>query len=770
MLFDHDGRFVYTSPSHRQMLGIDPATLISKNIRGLFHPDDLAAIDHDMAAFVTSGGGPDHTIIRVSHADGSWRWLEVSVAPMQWQGAKYVVGVGRDVTERMQAEEQLRAAEARYRTLIEQLPVIVYTADLDTMSSTRYVSPQVEAILGFTPDEWLADPQLWLKQIHPDDQPRILDEVEAAQASGTPVPGEFRSFTRDGRLVWLQDAACIVRDDAGQALFMQGVTLDITQRKQAEEALRRSEGLYRTLAHNFPNGAVMLFDRDLRHILVDGSGLADMGLTREQVEDRRLVEAFPPEISAAFEPMYHAALDGRPGVTELQLADHTYAVHALPLRDERGAISGGMVMIQDVTDHKRIEKTLTEERALLAQRVAERTAALSAANAELARAVRLKDEFLASMSHELRTPLNAVLGLSEALREAAYGELNEDQDRALATIVESGQHLLELINDILDLAKIGAGKLELEIEPVELAMIYQASLRLVKQTALKKRITIEAALDPAVRTLHADGRRLKQILVNLLSNAVKFTPAGGRVGLEVRGDAARHTVELTVWDTGIGIAPEQMVRLFQPFVQIDSRLARQYEGTGLGLSLVYRMVEMHGGSVAVSSQPGQGSRFTVSLPWAAVEIGPAVEGQPAGQAASPRDTCAQNEAQLIMLAEDNETNIAMLSDYLISIGYQVIVARNGVEAVARAQERQPDLILMDIQMPGMDGLEATRRIRADAGLGATPIIALTALAMPGDREKCMAAGMNEYMSKPISLKQLALTMQRLLGSCETRPA
>jgi CheY-like chemotaxis protein len=498
------------------------------------------------------------------------------------------------------------------------------------------------------------------------------------------------------------------------------------------------------------------------------------------------------------------------------------------------------------------------------------------------------------MSHELRTPLNAVLGLSEALREAAYGELNEDQDRALATIVESGQHLLELINDILDLAKIGAGKLELEIEPVELATVYQASLRLVTQTALKKRITVEAALDPAVRTLHADGRRLKQILVNLLSNAVKFTPAGGRVGLEVRGDAARHTVELTVWDTGIGIAPEQMAHLFRPFVQIDSRLARQYEGTGLGLSLVYRMVEMHGGSVAVSSQPGQGSRFTVSLPWTAAEIGAAALGQPVGQApgafrralivedsaaaagqlarylgelgvetsivtdgrnaltqaaetepdlilldillpdltgwdvltqlkadprtraipvvvasvldertrglelgaayylvkpcsrdalqvmlrqigapaepgaASPRDTRVQNEAQLILLAEDNETNIAMLSDYLVSIGYQVIVARNGVEAVARAQERQPDLILMDIQMPSMDGLEATRRIRADAGLGATPVIALTALAMPGDREKCMAAGMNEYMSKPISLKQLALTMQRLLGSREAR--
>jgi signal transduction histidine kinase/DNA-binding response OmpR family regulator len=559
------------------------------------------------------------------------------------------------------------------------------------------------------------------------------------------------------------------------------------------------------------------------------------------------------------------------------------------VRDEAGAIVGLTGASLDITERKQAEAALLEERALLARRVMERTADLSAANAELARAARLKDEFLASMSHELRTPLNAVLGLSEALREEAYGALNDQQDRALGTIAESGQHLLELINDILDLAKIGAGKLELEIEPVAVSTICQASLRLVKEAATKKQIAVESAIDPAITILHADGRRLKQILVNLLSNAVKFTPARGTVGLEVRGGAAGHTVDFTVWDTGIGIAPEQLDRLFQPFVQLDSRLARQYQGTGLGLALVYRMAEMHGGGVAVSSEVGVGSRFTVSLPWEAaseplpntqddtarglpsavlraliVEDSPAAAEQVAryldelgivtailadghdvlahaaetrpdlivldillpdtcgwdvlaqlkadprtraipvvvlsvvderarglglgaaaylvkpctrheiqatlrqialpghGDAASRSKAHGKHKAHVILLAEDNEANIVMVSDYLANVGYQVVVARNGSEAIARARELRPDLILMDVQMPGMDGLEATRRIRADADLAALPIVALTALAMPGDREKCIAAGANDYVSKHVSLKQLVARIETYL--------
>jgi signal transduction histidine kinase len=236
-------------------------------------------------------------------------------------------------------------------------------------------------------------------------------------------------------------------------------------------------------------------------------------------------------------------------------------------------------------------------------------------NAALARANRLKDEFLASMSHELRTPLNAILGLSEALQEGIYGDLSERQNYTLKHIESSGRHLLALINDILDISKIEAGQVQLEMELVWVESLCQASLQFVRQSAHKKQILVNFSVDPTLTTIQADGRRLKQILINLLSNAVKFTPEKGVIGLEVMGDTDNQMVHFTVWDTGIGIAPEDIDRLFQPFVQLDARLARHYTGTGLGLALVQRMVSMHEGHIQVESEVGKGSHFTVSLPW-----------------------------------------------------------------------------------------------------------------------------------------------------------
>ncbi|NTV65261.1 MAG: PAS domain S-box protein, partial [Oscillochloris sp.] len=255
------------------------------------------------------------------------------------------------------------------------------------------------------------------------------------------------------------------------------------------------------------------------------------------------------------------------------------------------------------------------ERGLLARRVAERTADLSLANAELARAARLKDEFLASMSHELRTPLTGILGRAEALQEGIYGPVTAEQVTSLHSIAESGQHLLTLINDILDLSKIESGRLTLEYATLDIDLLGTMAVRMVAQIAHAKHISLTSSFDGQVQRVHADERRLKQILVNLLANAVKFTLEGGKVGLEVQGSPEQQAVTFTVWDTGIGIAAEDLPKLFQPFVQLDSRLNRQYTGTGLGLALVARLAQAHGGSVAVESTPGQGSRFSVTLPW-----------------------------------------------------------------------------------------------------------------------------------------------------------
>lgn len=534
----------------------------------------------------------------------------------------------------------------------------------------------------------------------------------------------------------------------------------------------------------------------------------------------------------------------------------------------------------ELARRKQAEEALEQERALLATRVEERTAELSAANAELAKAVRLKDAFLANMSHELRTPLNAILNISETLLEQAYGELNDAEMRSVKTIEDSGRHLLTLINDILDLSKIGAGKFEINLDSVVVHDACQASLSLIETAARKKQITVETTYDPAVKTVWADQRRLRQVLLNLLSNAVKFTPAGGSIGLTVTGDAVHNTVQFTVWDTGIGIPEESLGSLFKPFVQLDNSLARQYEGTGLGLALVYHIIELHGGGIRVESESGKGSKFIVSLNWegeADVDASMNVPPEPGSLTTEMREAdditqvcrllkemgiaskkvwvekgarpalgnlnpdflimdqrlaqlglagmlrkCAETrevpmlilagsgiepatpqnitnsafvpspynrqdlratikrfssygtgslvhnavifsenpslpmkDRQTILLVDDNEVGLGAVSDYLMVKGYKIVRAYNGAEAVERARESAPDLILMDIQMPGMDGYEAIRCIRRDPNFRRVPIFAFTALAMPRDRERCLEAGATEYLSKPISLKLLA---------------
>ena len=401
---------------------------------------------------------------------------------------------------------------------------------------------------------------------------------------------------------------------------------------------------------------------------------------------------------------------------------------------------------------------------------------LAISNQELARATRLKDEFLANMSHELRTPLNAILGMTDGLQEQVFGPINERQIKALKTIERSGSHLLELINDILDVAKIEAGQLELDYSPTSIAELCQSSLSFVKQQALQKRIQLEMKLPSHTPDLLLDERRIRQVLINLLNNAVKFTPEGGRVILEVTRSAALPAANsdsdnlsaqaflgIAVIDTGIGIAPEHIQKLFQPFIQIDSALNRKYEGTGLGLALVKRITELHGGRVTLTSELSQGSRFTIELPYTPSSLD-SLESSPITSDSLPisdADQLAYPGSQ-ILLAEDNEANISTISSYLTAKGYQILLAKDGQAAIDLAKIHQPDLILMDIQMPGIDGLEATRQIRLDPDLADIPIIALTALAMAGDRERCLEAGANNYLTKPVKLKQLATTIQQFL--------
>jgi signal transduction histidine kinase/CheY-like chemotaxis protein/putative methionine-R-sulfoxide reductase with GAF domain len=420
-------------------------------------------------------------------------------------------------------------------------------------------------------------------------------------------------------------------------------------------------------------------------------------------------------------------------------------------------------------DNAQLFENLQHANTELEKRVAKRTEELSRMNIELEHASRTKDEFLATMSHELRTPLNSILGLSESLLEQRRNPLSEYQQTSLQIIESSGRHLLELINDILDLSKIEAGKFDYYPQFITVDELCRASLAFVKEQATRKSITLTYQEETAVSKIYADPRRLKQILVNLLINAVKFTPDHGQVILQVRADEEQDQIQFSVIDNGIGIALEDLQKLFVPFAQVDSSLTREHEGTGLGLSLVQKLTDLHGGSVNVESEVGRGSRFTINLPLGkgmvaqqeVIESGDELSrGRPKGK--SNLRLKERLNHGIVLLAEDNMANILTIGDYLESNGYQIVVAHDGWETIAKAEEVNPDIIMTDIQMPVMDGLEATRRLRKNPRFATTPIIALTALAMPGDRERCLEAGANEYMSKPVSLKGLIKTIKDLL--------
>jgi PAS domain S-box-containing protein len=425
------------------------------------------------------------------------------------------------------------------------------------------------------------------------------------------------------------------------------------------------------------------------------------------------------------------------------------SLNGIVLSDEKYNPERMIGVAVDITDRKRAEETLQR------------------ANYEMERALRTKDEFLANMSHELRTPLNAILGISESLEEQFVGSLNEKQLKYTGIIRESGRHLLALINDILDISKIEAGRMELELHELSIEKICQSSLRMVKELAQKKNLTVSCKVKGGAKTLLGDERRLKQALVNLLGNAVKFTPQGGAIGLDVCGHADVNEVTFTVWDEGVGIAQENIQYLFKPFVQLDAGLAREYQGTGLGLALVAQMIRLHGGHVHVESVLGAGSRFIITLPWMREQQN-VHEKRVTAELTRPSLKPNGRRGGKILLVEDTNVVVTLMSEYLTYKGYKMVIARNGLEGVQLAREEYPDLILMDVMMPVMDGLEATRQIRADQSLKNIPIIGLTALAMAGDREYCIAAGMNDYMSKPIKMQDLSDMIEKYIG--KNKPA
>ncbi|MFN8383623.1 MAG: ATP-binding protein [Anaerolineales bacterium] len=530
---------------------------------------------------------------------------------------------------------------------------------------------------------------------------------------------------------------------------------------ERQASLSASEANLAALIENSPDH-IWSIDRNARLVLGNKhffNWMPHVLGRRPKIGDALLDETLPRAYLEEWQGYFNRALAGEQFNVEVGFGNNEnqqfVEYRFNPIYSPTGQVTGAAMMARDITERKMTERMLLKDNDRLEQRVMERTI-------ELVQASRAKDEFLANMSHELRTPLNGIMGFSESLEEGTYGALQPRQLTALRTITESGRHLLELINDILDLSKIEAGKLELQLEAVKVEALCMASLRIVKQPAAQKELKVSLTIDGSIDMMQVDRRRIKQMIVNLLSNAVKFTPKGGQMGLEVSRES-EDAVRFTVWDTGIGIPNEKLQKLFKPFVQLDSSLSRQYAGTGLGLALVHDLAELHGGQVGVESQVGKGSRFFFVIPQRSMQVDSAGGLAPFAQSPSletPAD--GQDKHMCILLAEDNAANMVVTYDFLEAHGFQVVSAVTGLEAIENTQAHKPDLILMDIQMPGINGLEAIRRIRAMPEFTSVPIIALTALAMAGDRERCIEAGANEYLAKPVVLKDLLKEIKALL--------
>ena len=674
-----------------------------------------------------------HFETRHRRKDGTLLDVEISGNGALCNGRKLVFCVCRDISRRKQAEKDIRTLNASLERRVAER-----TSELESMLANATVG------LAF-----------------------FDRELRCIRINSPASPTEKRS--------------CVVSYypvcDAGGAVISVGMTVtDITERKESEEALAAlnraltAEVAMRTQVEQHMRrladvveaspDLVGMADSQGRIFYFNRSFSAALGRSPQR-EPLMIADCYP---ASALRIINEEGLPtaARTGVWRGETDVVTWEGRTVPVsqiiighHDSQGRLAFYSTIMRDMSERQRMEETLRH-----------RSEALVAANAELARAARLKDEFLASMSHELRTPLNGILTMSESLQEQVYGTLNAGQKRAIRDIEECGRHLLALINDILDVAKIEAGKIELETHPVSVESLCQSSLRMVKDPAHKKKIGISLAVDETVDVLTADERRVKQILVNLLSNAVKFTPEAGKIGLQVVGDRLNHQVRFTVWDTGIGVSADEQPSLFKPFSQLDSGLARKYEGTGLGLALVKRLTEMHGGSVGVVSQPGQGSRFTVSLPWIET-VTTSGRGErdvgPEAQAGLRSNTWESQGMPLILVVQDNSISARSLRDYLEFRGYRVEQASTADTGIERAGRLLPDLILVDVQPPELEGLEAVRRMRLLPGLSQVPIIVLRALATADDRERSPEGGATAYLSKPVMLDELRQAIKSLLS-------
>ena len=682
----------------------------------------------------------------------------------------------------LMSRAELRESVAQYRSLYDDAPVMMHSIDRD--GCLVRVNDHWLARLGYEREEAigrrLTDFMTVKSREHALNvaMPRFF-------ASGRLDKEPYTYLRKDGQRVDVLVSAYGVRDGSGAVASSIAVVVDITEQKKVERELRRMNADLHELDRFFTLSLDMIciagFDGYFKKLNPAWERI--LGFDIKTLLARPFIDfVHPDDVEASLEE-----------ATRLVDGEHTMIAFENRCRSRDGtyrrlrwnatafpAAKQIFAFARDVTERHEYERMLIESHAELnlhaaeleearnrveAQRVelAQTAQELEAARDDAERATRAKSEFLANMSHEIRTPMNGVIGMNQLLMQTA---LSEEQNGYALAVRDSGQALLALVNDILDLSKLEADKLELEIIPFDVHAIVDGIAKLLRHQASDKGVGFDVRVDSAVPgALRGDPSRIRQILFNLVGNAIKFTAAGG-VTIEVSqaggGRPSHQSLRFSVTDTGVGLSPDQKAHIFESFSQADSSTTRQFGGTGLGLSICRRLTEMMGGEIDVDSTEGVGSTF-----WFRVDFEPADPAEVAalgGSAPVVPDASEAQRALEILLVEDNAINQKLARILLERQAHTVNLAENGREAVEKVCERRYDIVLMDVQMPEMDGVEATRHIRAMNGSAAqVPIIAMTAHAMKGDREKYIAHGMDDYVSKPLDQGALFAAIARHCG-------
>ncbi|GAB1488277.1 hypothetical protein MASR2M8_07220 [Opitutaceae bacterium] len=732
----------------------DPAELVNR-------ADELQlqlghAVDSGLEALVARAraGGVDEREWTYVRRDGSLLPVRLSVTARRNTSGEVTgfVVIASDLTERNRAAHALRESEERFRTAFEAAGIGMALVGLD--GRWLRINRATCEIVGYPEPELLA--KTFQDITHPDDLDSDLghmgDLIAGRQRS---YQMEKRYFHRDGHVVWVRLTVSLVRDVDGAPVHYISQIEDITLQHRFEQALRDSEERTRLFAEHAP-ASVAMFDRGMRYLVVSRQWLVDYRLEGQAIIGRSHYDVFP-DVPDRWREIHGRCLAGAVEKAEADLFERADGSRqwlrweVRPWFDSEGEVGGIVTFTQDITQRKELEESL------------------SRARDEALEASRFKSEFLANVSHEIRTPMNGIIGMVGLLVDTP---LTAEQVEVVRVIQGSAESLLTIVNDILDFSKIEAGKLSLVIAAFEVRPLVEEVAALLAPRAKEKGVELFSVLEPGIqKTMQGDAGRIRQVLLNLAGNAVKFTERGSvAIEVSVRSvEGNRCRVRFAVRDTGIGIPRKAQAWLFQPFTQADGTTTKRFGGTGLGLAISRQLVELMGGEIGYDSVEGQGSCFWFEVTMAVLQ--PAV---PRAQAASPLVGLGNTLGPRVLLAEDNHVNQTVARRMLEKLGCTIEVVASGRGALDALAISPFDVVLMDCQMPELDGYEATRRIRAGEVPEANaqiPIIALTAFAMPGDRLKCINAGMNDYLSKPVRIEDLqaALVRCRVLPTSESRP-